>query len=121
MSQEHTKFKFFTKTFNSEADVHDLLREVEQWGNDHQVGPKSIGVEYVESTHTIVMSMGYRSDENYSVKMYSEMISVIKDEGDYGHIEADISKAAAEHPHIICHEMFITANNELYMVFMTHE
>ena len=119
--QEHTQFKLFSKEFKGDQSVQELLDEVEKWANDNVVGPKSIGVEYIESNHNILMTLGYRSDENYPVHLVSDMIGTVNVGGDYSDIEAGIATAAQKHANIICHEMFITAADELYMVFMNHE
>ena len=119
MVQEHTKFKLFTKEYSSEEHINQLLEEIEKWVSNEKIAPKSIGVEFLEKAKYIVMSIGYRDDEDYNVKLSCSHIDKIELNVDYSKIENKMSDAASKHKNIICHELFITDSNNFYMIFMT--
>ncbi|MDH5680328.1 MAG: hypothetical protein OEZ36_01980 [Spirochaetota bacterium] len=118
MSQEHKKFKLFTKDFSSQESLKQLLKEIEKWVADEKVAPKSIGVEYLEKSKHIVMSIGYQDDNGYKVQLSSELVSKIDLNADYSQIEKSMAEAASKHENIICHELFITDSGDFHMVFM---
>lgn len=118
MNQEHTKFKIFTKEFSAESSIDNLLEEIVKWASENNVGPKSIGVEYLEGAKNIVMSVGYREDENYSVALDCMKIDTLTIGADYEALEKKMTEAAASKKDIICHELFITGTGDFYMVFM---
>ncbi len=121
MIQGHTKFKLFSKDFSSEASIRELLNDIENWVSANAVGPKSIGVEFLESSKTIVMSIGFRDDENYNVSLKSDLIGKMEAGADTATIEAGMEKAASQYSDVICHELFITGAGDFYMVFMNKE
>lgn len=121
MSQVHAKFKLFTKKFTSEQSLNDLFGEIEKWVKDSKVGPKSVGIEYLESSKTIIMSIGYADNESYSVKLKSNLIGKVDLISDFKSAEESMVKASSKFNNIICHELFITESGDFYMVFMTKE
>jgi len=120
--QEHTKFEVFTKEFKSEDSINQILSDIENWIKEKKVASKSIGVEFLEKANYIVMSLGYRDDEDaYNVKLKSSLIDKIEVGADYTQLEKKMSETASKLSNIICHELFITGTNDFYMVFMVKE
>jgi len=121
MAQEHTKFKLFSKQYSTEESISQLLNEIETWVKREKVAPKSIGVEFLEKSNAIVMSLGYRDDENCNIKLNKKLIKGFKLDSDYQKIEEAMSEATKEYEHIICHELFITDTNDFHMIFMSQQ
>ena len=69
-AQVHGKFKVFSAPLGEDGMLGSLSGEVEAWVRSSHIAPKSIGIEYIESSSRIVLSIGYRDDEPaYEVKL----------------------------------------------------
>ena len=69
------------------------------------------------------MSLGYRDDEApYPIKLHSVSLGKAAHLGapDLATLEKKMAEAADKTPHIICHELLVTSDDEFIMVFMTH-
>jgi hypothetical protein len=118
MIQEHNKFKLFATSYAAGAGLPPLLREIEKWVASGKIAPKSVGVEYLENSGRLIMSIGYRDDEAYGISLHHATIGPLGDGSDFTKVEQDISKAVASLQNVICHELFITESGVLTMVFM---
>src|SRR5262245_35272295 len=68
--QVHSKFKLFAGSLGPGGSLGSLGTEVEQFAAKVKAAPKSIGVEYLEHSKKVVVSLGYRDDEAaYPIKL----------------------------------------------------
>lgn len=119
MNQVHTKFKIFRGQLPVNKSIANLKAEIETFVRDNQITPKSIGVEYLENTQQLIMTLGYREDQPpYTVTIESIYIGRLENEVDISAIEQLMMQAADKERNIICHELYITDNQEFFMVFM---
>jgi hypothetical protein len=122
--QVHNKFKLFGGTLDGDGSIATLAGQAAKWAGGANVAPKSIGVEYLESSKRVVLSIGYRDDEpGYAIKLHTVPITRIGklDDPDVTRIEREMEKACTKLQRIICHELYVTETGDLTMVFMTHE
>lgn len=104
--------------------IAKLAEQVEQFAAQAKAAPKSIGVEYLEHSATVVVTLGYRDDEPaYPIKLH--VVSLGKasslDSADLHRLELQMEQAAAKLTNVICHELFITEDDEFLMVVMVHQ
>jgi hypothetical protein len=121
--QVHGKFKVFTGTLAADHTIGQLASDVEVWVRSAKVAPKSIGVEYIEASRSLLLSVGYRDDEPaYAIKLSTVPIGKVgsTDAAGLAKIEQAMAAASGKLKNIICHELYVTDENELLMVFMTH-
>ncbi len=121
MSQVHSKFKVFYGAPDSNNPVGNLGKEIEDFVKEHKVAAKSIGVEYLEATKHLVMTLGYTDDQDCTpVRVSAANLGHIDIEHEIAKLEAKMAEAAAQQHGIICHELYITEENEFFMVFMCY-
>jgi hypothetical protein len=116
-NQFHDRFKLFVASYAKGIGLDQLLREVEKWIKDEKVAPKSIGIEFLDDTKTLIMSIGYKDDEAYEVSLTTALIGKL----DLNHLEEEekeIGAAVLKLDNIICHELFVTDTGLLHMIFM---
>lgn len=121
--QVHGKFKVFTGPLAPDGTLGALAAEVEAWVASAKVAPRSIGVEFVEPVNCVFLSIGYRDDEPpYPIKLHSIPVGKIEDvePASVARIESAMASAGGSLASVICHELYVTAECELLMVFMTH-
>jgi hypothetical protein len=118
MVQEHDKFKLFSAQYAANAGLDPLLREIEAWVKTTKIAPKSIGVEYLEGSRRLIMSIGYRDDESYPITLQQARMGKIDASNDFGKIEKEIAAFVSKLRNVICHELFVTETGDLNMVFM---
>ena len=121
--QVHEAFKLFAGKLDGGGHITELAKQVTAWAASGKVAPKSIGIEFVESTKQVIFSVGYRSDEpGYGVTIASTKIGKVSalDAAELGRLERALTEAAATASDVICHELYVSDANELYMVTMSH-
>ena len=121
--QVHDKFKLFTGTLDAGGNIGKLAGEVAAWVASAKVAPKSIGVEFLEGNKHLILSVGYRDDEAaYGITLASSKVGKVGklDAADLAKLETDMGAAAAKQQHVICHELYVTDQNELFIVTMQH-
>jgi hypothetical protein len=116
-TQSHNNFKMFAAQYAKGVGLDRLLREIEDWVKTNKVAPKSIGIEFLEDTKTLIMSIGHRNDEAYEVTLNTALIGKL-DVNDLTKCEKDIEEAISGLKDIICHELFVTDEGLLHMIFM---
>jgi hypothetical protein len=119
--QIHDHFKVFSTTTGSAAGVASLSASVAAWVKAEAVAAKSIGVEYLESSGVLLLTLGYRRDEpTYPVHLHAVSLGRIEalDAAALAGLEARMGASAAGVERILCHELFVTADREFFMVFM---
>jgi hypothetical protein len=122
--QVHAKFKVFTGKLAPDGTLGALASQVESWVAAERVAPKSIGVEFLESAGILILSIGYRDDEPpYQVQLTTVKIGTVDgvDPGALETIEKAMANASSTLKSVICHELYVTADNTLLMVFMAHQ
>ncbi len=120
MVQTHEKFKLFSRPLNAKQSIAEIAKEIEKWVVEAKAAPKSIGVEYLEGSHGLLISLGYRDDEGACpVKIHSEAIGKIGTKADLATLEKAMGAAAAKHKKVICHELFVTEDKDVHMVIMS--
>ena len=68
--QVHTSFKVFCGPVEGKASIASVARKVEAFVRRSKIAPKSIGVEYLEATRQIVLSLGFcENEEAYDIKL----------------------------------------------------
>lgn len=121
--QVHSKFKLFAGTLDAGGSLGALGTEVEKFAAGAKAAPKSIGVEYLEHSKQVVVSLGYRDDEApYAIKLSTVSLGKVDtfSAEECKKLEAKMGEAAAKTPGIICHELLVTGEREFVMVFMAH-
>jgi hypothetical protein len=121
-NQVHGKFKVFAGVLDADKSLGSLAGDVAAFVRDNEVAAKSIGIEYLESTGNIIVTLGYRDDEPWypiSLKCVS-LGHVDALAGDFAALESAMSAASQKQKNIICHELYVTEDREFLMVFMTH-
>jgi hypothetical protein len=121
-AQVHSKFRLFSGPLGAGGSLGPLGKEVEEFAAKAKAAPKSIGVEYLEHSKQVVVSLGYRDDEPaYPIKLTS--VSLGKAEtlkGDeLSRLEKRMGEEASKLSGVLCHELLVTGDDEFIMVFMT--
>ena len=99
-----------------------LAHDVESFASQGHIAAKSIGVEYLEHTRRLVMTLGYRDDQpGYPIRIRTTRIGKIDTNTDFTRLERAMSDAAAAAKDVLCHELYITEDDEFFMVLMTRE
>jgi hypothetical protein len=121
--QVHSKFKLFAGPLGPGGSLGELATKVEEFAKKAKAASKSIGIEYLEHTKEVVVSLGYRDDEPaYAIKLHAVSLGKVEafDSAALQRLETKMGEAAAKTPDIICHELLVTGEREFIMVFMTH-
>jgi hypothetical protein len=120
--QVHGKFKVFAGPLNVDDTIGPLADEVARFVSESKAAAKSIGVEYLESAGRLIITLGYRDDEEgYPVKLTSVSLGKIEALGhDFSELERRMAEESARFDNIICHELYVTGDHDFMMVFMTH-
>jgi hypothetical protein len=121
--QVHAKFKIFAGEPGTDKTLGEIAGQVAQFVDENNVAAKSIGIEYLESSRRLVISLGYRDDEpGYPIELSSISLGKIDVFGhDFSDLEKAMSEASQKHSNIICHELYVTEQNEMLVVFMSHK
>jgi len=119
-AQVHDQFKIFVGPQDGGIDA--IAAKVAGFAAEKKIAAKSIGVEYLESARRLVVTLGYRTGgEHYPIQLRAISLGNAGswDEGrDFAELEQRMTEAAGTVERIICHELFVTTEGELVMVFM---
>ncbi len=112
----HNLFKIFTGKLESLADIK---KKMETFVSKNKVSAKSIGIEFIEHNKEIFVSLGYNTTGKYkAISIDGVSLGKVKLD-DTKAIEKLMSAAATKQKNVICHELCITDNDELMMIFMS--
>ena len=112
----HSEFKVFKGKIE---DIAAIQQAMESFVVSKQVSARSIGIEYIEHSKEVLISLGY-SNEGDHVPVSIAMVNLGKvDTNDTTTIERLMSEAAKKQQNVICHELCITENDEFMMLFMS--
>lgn len=121
-NQEHGKFKVFAGKLDTNNGLGELANKVSAFAADNNIAAKSIGVEYLESAESLIITLGYRDDEeHYPIKLETVSLGKLDIGQDFSALEQKMSEASKSVNNIICHELFVTEDKDFLMVFMTHQ
>jgi hypothetical protein len=122
-NQVHTKFKVFVGELAADRSIGDLGAKVAGFAKTAGVAAKSIGVEYLEAPKKMVVTLGYRTDETpYPIRLQSVALGKLQVmASDFGALETAMANAAEQHSNVICHELYVTEDQDFFLVLMTHE
>ncbi len=115
--QKHNKFKLFRGVV-SNSGFDSLFASVENFANEPNRSAKSIGVEYLEGSNELFVSLGYTESEgeSNSIKLMLSPIGNLS-ENDSA-LEEKIYKTTLALNNIVCHAFYVNSKNELTMIFM---
>jgi hypothetical protein len=121
--QVHTEFKVFVGELAADRSIGDLGTKVATFAKTNGIAAKSIGVEYLESLKKVVVTLGYRTDEEpYPIRLQSVALGKTQVlASDFSALETAMAKAAEKHSNVICHELYVTEDQDFFLVLMTHE
>jgi hypothetical protein len=121
--QVHTQFKVFVGELAADGSIGDLGDSVSSFAQMAGVAAKSIGIEYLESLQKIVITLGYRTGEAaYPIRLQSLRLPKVEVlASDLSALEGAMATAASNHPNVICHELYVTGDQDFFLVIMTHE
>lgn len=118
-AQVHQRFKVFIGDAGADGGVEGLAPQLEQFVQERGVAAKSIGVEFLEAARKLVLTLGYREDEEaYPVRLTSRSVGRVDSLDDLGGLESRMTEAASTLNGVLCHELFVTHEGEFVMVFM---
>ena len=123
VNQEHEKFKVFVGKLSANSEITELANQVSAFAAENKVAAKSIGAEYLEAAQSLIITLGYRNDEeHYPIKLETVNLGKMDNIGqDFSALEQKMSEAGQSVNNIICHELFVTEDKDFLMVFMTHQ
>jgi hypothetical protein len=121
--QVHGKFKVFAGELAADNSIGALADEVAAFADEAKIAAKSIGVEYLEGAKRLVITLGYRDDEeSYPIKLNCVPLGKIDAlSEDFSALEKAMTEASSNVNNIICHELYVTGEGDFLMVFMTHQ
>jgi hypothetical protein len=112
----HSQFKIFKGKLES---IGDIKSKIESFVSDNKVSARSIGIEFIEHTKEVLVSLGYAKDGDYSPVSIDAVNFGKVDLNDTAAIEKMMSDAAEKQKNVICHELCITDTDEFMMLFMS--
>jgi hypothetical protein len=119
-AQVHDRFKLFVGALDDAGHVNDLAKSIHEWVAKEKVAVKSVGAAVAGDK--LMLTIGYRDSEpTYEIVLHSSKI------GRVGPLDADeslrfnraIESASLNWSPVIGHAMYVTKNNELYMVVLS--
>src|ERR1051326_6276667 len=116
--QTHAKFKVFVGEPAPDKTLGKVAGEVAAFAGNAKIAAKSIGVEYLESLKKLVITLGYRDDEGfYPIQLHAVPLGKIHALGDnFVELENAMAEASGKYPNIICHELYVTGEDDFVLV-----
>ena len=112
----HNQFKIFKGQL---GDLSAIKKKIESFVSKNKVSARSIGIEFIEHTKEVFISFGYSKEGKFAA-VSIDIVNLGKvDLGNTKAIEKQMSAEAKKLKKVICHELLITDQNELMMLFMT--
>lgn len=121
MAQSHSKFKFFSFKPGKDGRITSTARNsVKKFVEKAGVAVKSVGVEYVEETGSVLLSLGYSDKEKgYPVELTTIVIPAAFGPGfRVSALEGAFEAAAKGVKNVICHEFYVKGP-DVHAVFLT--
>lgn len=112
----HKKFKLFQAEF---AHGSFDTTEARDFINQNDVVPRSLGVEFLEANNTVLVSVGYDTDELTGDLSHDIILRKVGELSDgFKKIEASMGEIASEFDGVVCHEFFVNHGNEVFSLFL---
>lgn len=112
----HNKFKIFKGRLEEFAGIKQNIEAFVASGN---VSARSIGIEFIEHTKEVFVSLGYSKEAPFS-PVSIELTDLGKvDLNNTEALEQMMASAAQKQQNVICHELFITDTGSFMMIFMS--
>lgn len=105
--QVHEKFKVFVG-----ASISEIDEQVRAFTAGSGVAAKSIGVEFIDATEQLLVSLGYKvGEDGYPVKLVAKQLGAFdpSSTASITKLEGALEASAADTDHIICHELFVSS------------
>jgi hypothetical protein len=124
--QAHNKFKVYSVPFSGSFDAK-TKKPILAFVNQEGVSAKSVGIEFLESSSRLVISIGYAVQKKNTSKYDLTIKSVGKHDfsgegfAELDKVSAAFEKTAGKLENIICHEFFITGSGEAFAIFLTEK
>lgn len=112
----HNLFKVFIGRLDA---INEIKSQLEVFVDTNKVSARSIGIEYIEQSEEVIVSLGYSSNGDYTPVTITPVDLGVVDLKDTAKMESLMSAAATKQQNVICHELFITHKKELMMLFMS--
>ena len=121
--QVHNRFKVFAGELDADKTVGKMANEIAAFASDNKIAAKSIGIEYLETAKRLIITLGYRTDEeHYPIQINTVSLGKVDAAStDFAALEQKMSEASEKLDNIICHELYVTDEQEFLMVLMTHQ
>jgi hypothetical protein len=120
--QVHGQFKIFAGPLAPDGSLGSLGDQLSTFVSERKVSAKSIGVEYVESAKRLVLTLGYREGSEWSPVTIQHLalgrVTGLVDRTDFSGLERALAAAADSIKGIICHEVYVTEDQEFHVIFM---
>lgn len=112
--QLHGHFKMFSGT-----SIDELMATAARFVAEGGLAAKSIGIECLEGAGRFVLTLGYRDDEpGYPIAFELHDLGRADTLDDLSGVEGQLSAVAARTSNILCHELYINAQHEFFLVVM---
>jgi hypothetical protein len=107
------------KLFKSNSDSPEkILKEVTEFAATQNISAHSLGVEYVEPLDQLIISLGYREeDDPTSIEIIQHTIGNISTNS-LAELESNFKKILDTFEKPICHEFFVNNAFDLIGIFM---
>ena len=119
--QVHTQFKAFIAPPDHETGLlpQTLCAEVANFVTEHGVAAKSLGVEYIEHSRRIVLTLGYAKGQlTTPVRVECQKLGPLGNAPNEAEIEAAMEVAAEATGGILCHEFYVDEDGEFFLVLL---
>lgn len=118
MSQVHSKFKvFFSTPVDGKLDPQTIDEAREFFSHAGRTA-KSVGIEYVEETDKLVLSLGYSEEGTVPMPVKLDCVSLGNLPLESQRIEAAMEDAASKAKNVICHEFYVD-DGEFFIVLLS--
>ena len=108
------------KVFKGKAKGLSLLRKkIETFVDTKKISARSIGIEFIEHTQEVIISLGYSEKGKYAPVAITSVNLGVVDLSDTAEMEKLMTAAATKQKKVICHELCVTDKNELILLFMS--
>ena len=116
MAQAHSKFKVFVGKSGK-----DVIEQAQEFVAAQPIRPISLGVEYLEGSEKVVLSLGYAlpdEDNRRPARTSFEEVSLGKLDLNPELIASALEDAARKLEPVICHEFYVNKGGEYFVIFM---
>lgn len=112
----HSNFKLFVEDFK---DGNFPMNRVKDFINGEGVVPKSIGIEFLESSSKVIISVGHEIENGINSEHELTLVNLGNlDVNNLEALESTMNQEASKLNGIICHEFFVSKENEVYSLFL---